>query len=504
MSRSARPLARAVLFLLALVIVAGGGRAQESYFDSEKTQPDANSSGRTTRQNERFRLPKQKGPEDQINPTPGSETRQREADLAIPDLSTEFTEESGPGLEWGGFLRQAVYGYQSALPADQRTRKELISSWTRARLFANYDATDSDWKARISANLDGVFANYSDSYEFDFHYKRQIRNRLFSLEGMRDEDEFLLKADVHKLWWAGHYGKWDIKLGRQSLSWGQGRLINPLDLVTPAGPFVQDLEDVPGADFAHSVYSISNYQTLELVLQPVRRASQSNLRQLHYQDLNALIRYKGSFGATDWSLLGGRHFHSWVFGSEVSHTRWGAALRAAWLARHEARLTDYDFYDNDQLPPVVSHQLNLGISYAFWGTLRTNLEVLINTACLLKDPAYASHVERAHEQELTYDDQRYSDDQSFFRSSGRVITKQPYLIQSSIDYELKDVYRPGLVVIFDPEGESLFLGPAFSWDFADEGVWTIGASLFEEYQANKDGEFKDLPPMAYTFIRFHF
>lgn len=421
---------------------------------------------------------------------------------ANPKIDVTDSSDEGPFL-FTGFFRQTLHGSQSTLPREKRIRKELLSSYSRLRLEASWKDEEEVWRAQASGNADFIFSNYMDSPEFDLYWKTRIRNRLFSMENINDEDEYLIRSDVHRLWVSWAAEDLDLKFGRQVLSWGQGRFINPMDLITPSGPFITDIEDIPGADIASAVYSINSFDMIEIVVAPYKRLDNTDLGKLENRDANALARYKATYDNLDYSVLAGYHFHSHVFGTELTLTHWDANFRMSWLARDEGKLADLPYYDAENLPAQTTHQGTIGVSYAFWGKLRTNLEFLLNSAYYKKDLALQSHLEQelAVRNRFTRAD---SVDSSFFRTEGRIFTKNPYLIQFSLSYDLDELWSLGFMTIADKEGESIFLSPTITYSFSDEGVWALGAWLFEDYGYPGEGEFENLPPSVYTYIRIHF
>lgn len=64
------------------------------------------------------------------------------------------------------------------------------------------------------------------------------------------EGDILVRGRTDRLWVRGRFGGVDATLGRQPVSFGNGRIFTPLDLVAPFHPATVDTEYKPGVDAA--------------------------------------------------------------------------------------------------------------------------------------------------------------------------------------------------------------------------------------------------------------
>src|SRR5690606_33009553 len=65
-----------------------------------------------------------------------------------------------------------------------------------------------------------------------------------------EEDAAVLRGRTDRLWVRGTFGRTDVTVGRQPVSFGTGVLFTPLDLVAPFHPATIDQEYKPGVDAA--------------------------------------------------------------------------------------------------------------------------------------------------------------------------------------------------------------------------------------------------------------
>ena len=69
-------------------------------------------------------------------------------------------------------------------------------------------------------------------------------------------------------------------------------------------------------------------------------------------------------------------------------------------------------------------------------------------------------------------------DESFFRTKGRILTRNPYLVQASVGYNITELITGDLFAIWDPEGGRVLYGPQFSFNASNEIIIVAGARLY--------------------------
>lgn len=395
---------------------------------------------------------------------------------------------------WGGFFRQGISGLKPYYPYDKGYTD--LTSESRLRLEAEY--SEGPIEAEISGNADFLFTNHPESPAFRPLYAARVRNRALSLETIQEKRDYIIRGDIHRMSLAYKMPDFHVTAGRQAISWGEGRLLNPMDLITPVGPLIQDLEDVPGADAINASYFFNSYDSLQLVVVPYTRADNRDVGKLRSEDATALVRFKGTYGNLDLVFLGGQQHRSYVWGSELNLTVWDAGFRFAYLGRQENEEfhTDYQALED-------THQFVLGASYAFWGELRTNFEVFFNSRPYEDDPEIPELRSRESEIATGREDPQELDP-TFFRTSGRILTKNPYLVQASVGYDFTDLLTADLFAIWDPEGGSLLYGPQISYNAANEIIIVAGARLYKIGKHPEEAEFTGAPPQAFIYMRWHF
>ncbi|MCB1304229.1 MAG: hypothetical protein KDK37_08125 [Leptospiraceae bacterium] len=415
-------------------------------------------------------------------------------DYDASDASSDFdlSELDNP-YHFGGFVRQSIEGIKPYYPYDKGITD--ITSFTRLRLTGQYSS--GPWEAEVSGNGDFIFTNHPESPAFPILYESEIRNRALSLETQKNKGDYLIRGDVHRMY-IGYRGQsLHATIGRQAISWGEGRLLNPMDLITPVGPLIQDIEDVPGADALNFSYFFNSYDSLQLVLVPYTSGDNRDVSKLRSENTTAVVRYKATFGNLDAVVLGGQQFRSYIWGAELNLTMWDAGFRFAYLGRQEN-----EAFHKDWLAEKDTHQFVLGASYAFWGKLRTNLEFFYNDRPY-GDDSYIPELQQT-ESDVAIGEEPPGDDLAFFRTSGRILTRNHSLLQGSVGYDITELLTADLFAIWDTEGGSLLYGPQFSYNAANEVILVAGARLYNQSKHPEEGEFYGAPPQAFLYLRWHF
>ncbi|HEY6599632.1 MAG TPA: hypothetical protein VIZ30_09975 [Pseudomonadales bacterium] len=126
--------------------------------------------------------------------------------------------------------------------------------------------------------------------------------------------------------------RWGVTVGRQAISWGGGIVFQPLDLFAPFAPTTVDRDYKPGEDLVKIdgvTEDGSDWQAIG-----VFRRNVVGERETSVDSFGA--KWRGAVGATEFEVLGGRHYRDNVFGMSLKRAVGGALVRTDWL------LTDLD------------------------------------------------------------------------------------------------------------------------------------------------------------------
>jgi len=102
-----------------------------------------------------------------------------------------------------------------------------------------------------------------------------------------------------------------IRVGRQALTWGNGLIFTPMDIVNPFDPVAIDTEYKPGDDMIYAQYLFSNGNDIEIA-EVFRRDPLTGKRGSSTSSTAA--KYHGILGDAEYDLLIAKHYGDTTFG----------------------------------------------------------------------------------------------------------------------------------------------------------------------------------------------
>ena len=121
-----------------------------------------------------------------------------------------------------------------------------------------------------------------------------------------------------------------VTLGRQALSWGNGQVFAPMDLLGPFAPATIDRDFKPGDDLALAQWQLGNGRDLQIVA--VTRRNANGQRSARAGSLG--VHWQQPVGDAELAVLAARHIDDTVLGVGVSLPLAGAVVRADWVLTH--------------------------------------------------------------------------------------------------------------------------------------------------------------------------
>lgn len=138
--------------------------------------------------------------------------------------------------------------------------------------------------------------------------------------------------------WAGVEGdRGALRVGRQRVAWGTGKLLNPTDVLNPYDPVSVERDERPGVDAAYARLALGDLSQAEAAYAPHDDWDRSFL----------LGRVRSNWRAYDVSLMGGKTAFStgtWIAGGDFAGNLWDGTLhgelayaepRPRWLLGYE-------------------------------------------------------------------------------------------------------------------------------------------------------------------------
>ncbi len=192
------------------------------------------------------------------------------------------------------------------------------------------------------------------------------RRRWFDLTSVIDEsaDSLLLhRLDRLSIGWTGENTV--IKLGRQALTWGNGILYTPMDLVNPFDPSTVDTEYKAGDDMLYLQILRSNGDDMQAAAVVRRDALSGNIES---EQSTAALKYHGFARAFEYDLLVAESYGDAVIGFGISRPLGSAAWSADTVVTDTGDDTLLEFVTNLSYSWVAADRNMTGIvEYYFNG-----------------------------------------------------------------------------------------------------------------------------------------
>ena len=152
------------------------------------------------------------------------------------------------------------------------------------------------------------------AWSFDANYQLTAQHSDYRIVGLPSDDRRLFDltdiihegsdtAVLHRLdrLWVGYTSeKTVLRFGRQALSWGNGLIFTPMDLVNPFDPTAIDTEYKPGDDMLYGQYLRDNGDDVQMAI-VLRRDVLSG--DLESGEATAAVKYHGFAGEAEYDLL---------------------------------------------------------------------------------------------------------------------------------------------------------------------------------------------------------
>ena len=115
-----------------------------------------------------------------------------------------------------------------------------------------------------------------------------------------------------------------VRFGRQAISWGNGLLFTPMDIMNPFDPAAVDKEYKSGDDMLYGQYLLGNGSDIQAVAVVRRDPASGDIEQ----DQSSLaIKYHGFWGSREYDLLAAEHYAERIVGLGLSADIGGAVWR---------------------------------------------------------------------------------------------------------------------------------------------------------------------------------
>ena len=216
-------------------------------------------------------------------------------------------------------------GYAEDLPVFESLKQELADLYgseknqflnlTRVRLRASANLWENS-RIETEYEIDGLYYNSTPQLELGSSGKtnRQIIRLRWTPV---NEKHFQLTHFIDRLYlWQG-FKSGSVVVGRQRISWGTGRVWNPMDLFNPINPASYYKIEKDGADAVSAKYAFGNFTDLNVVFNPQEKINHSNYA----------FRFRTNYAEYDMSVMGGYFDRRIVGGLDFAGNLFDAGVR---------------------------------------------------------------------------------------------------------------------------------------------------------------------------------
>lgn len=223
----------------------------------------------------------------------------------------------------------------------------------------NFSADKDAWSFDVAWQL---FAGYGDRIELSqllpangllfVDTSPSDDRRLMNLtDPIRDDDRFraLHRFDRLSLGYASENTV--LRVGRQAISWGNGLMFSPMDIVNPFDPTAVDTEYKVGDDMIYGQYLFANGNDLQTAHVFRRSLPAGNTDP---KSATTAIKYHGIRGDSEYDVLVARSYDETIFGLGGNKSIGGAVWRG------DIVVSDIDTGSKAQLVTNLSYSWVLG------------------------------------------------------------------------------------------------------------------------------------------------
>ena len=212
--------------------------------------------------------------------------------------------------DFGGHIKGRLLG--QTFPDNSAFRQLLGSSALdiESDLRLNFEASKGRWSFDAAYQL---FAGYGDRIDLAGLLPGGPSNRLpnddhrfFDLTHVIDDDgKFVALHRLDRLSISYANDKTVVRLGRQALSWGNGLIFSPMDIVNPFDPTQVDTEYKAGDDMLYAQYLRDNGDDIQFSYVARRDIVSGDLES---DQSTAAVKYHGIVGDAEYDLLIARNY----------------------------------------------------------------------------------------------------------------------------------------------------------------------------------------------------
>ena len=173
-----------------------------------------------------------------------------------------------------------------------------------------------------------------------------------------EKDSYILVQRLDRLNLSFRHDRGMIRIGRQTITWGNGLIFNPMDVFNPFPPADVQRDYKVGDDMALAQVSLPAAADLQL-LYVFRRDPDTNNLEADRNSLAGLLHF--AVGTTEFDVMATRHYDDYVVGLGSTGILGGAAWRM------DVTATFLDDGSGQNTQNYISGVVNMDYSWTWCG-----------------------------------------------------------------------------------------------------------------------------------------
>jgi hypothetical protein len=310
-------------------------------------------------------------------------------------------------------------------------------------------------------------------------------NQLFSLTKIISEgDDYVIYHRLDRLFLAHESGLGNFSIGRQALTWGNGLLFNPADLINPFAPsdIIRDYKI--GSDMVLYQNGFDLISDLQLVIVP--RTSEGDDLNYDQSTYGLKTRVSGEYGDLDIYVM--KNYSDPVLGGGFSTYLGSGVLRSD--------LTWTYLEEDSEMQSFFSGVLNYDRSWTWSGRNWYGFIEFYYNGLGEATPLAALQKESLKER----------------LRRGEIFVTGNYYLDALLQYEAHPLVNLLVTVIYNLEDNSVLLQPRLNWEVSQSFELLLGVNVsegplgseFGELVNPEDGTILGNPSQAYLIATYFF
>lgn len=290
------------------------------------------------------------------------------------------------------------------------------------------------------------------------------RRRLLDLTKNIDEtDDYILYHRMDR-WYLKYISEWgSMSIGRQALTWGNGRLFNPMDLFNPFAPTDIQRDYKIGDDMAVVQFFCDKIGDFQFLYVPRRDLKTGEIKGSHSSLAGRCHILKDSF---EFDIMAAKHYAAYVFGLGTM----GYIKDAAW----RMNIVYTSMAPDARKKEFLTFVANLDYS---WVWLKKNVYGFLEWY-------YNSLGDDDYDQALS------NPDITERLERGELFTLGRNYLAGEIQVELHPLFNLFMTVVTNTHDPSFIAQPRMVWDAFENIQLIVGAGIYTGKTGSEFGGFK--------------